>query len=69
MYGENIRTARRIKGLKQQELAERCGLARESLSRIERGHSKPSLDLLEKIAAELDVTVSDLTAIKTEATA
>ncbi|MUL49051.1 helix-turn-helix transcriptional regulator [Mycobacterium sp. CBMA293] len=38
-FGERIRTLRREKGLRQDELADRIGVTRMTISRLERGES------------------------------
>lgn len=38
-FGERIRTLRRNKGLRQDELADRIGVTRMTISRLERGES------------------------------
>lgn len=58
--GERIKEKREEKGLSGAELARRIGLERESLSRIEHGHTTPRLQTLEKIAEVLNCHVRDL---------
>lgn len=61
-----IRELAAEKGLTQKDLAEKCGVSAVSLSRINNGIFKPSLDTLEKIAAALGVEVSALFAAPAE---
>ena len=61
--GENLRRIRRQKGVTQEQLALRTGIDRAYMSGIERGVKNPTVNLLERIAMELEVTVNDLTAI------
>lgn len=49
---EQIRDARAEAGLTQEELAERVGVRRVTLSAVENGYNA-SLDLLQRIASEL----------------
>jgi len=56
----NIAARRRELGLTQAQLAERCGVETETLSRFERGKHLPSLATLERMAVELGLTVADL---------
>ncbi|WP_324607950.1 helix-turn-helix domain-containing protein [Streptomyces rimosus] len=51
--GEQIRLARRHRGLSQERLAERSGLDRKTVSRIENGRISPPLDYLLLIADAL----------------
>ena len=53
--GETIRSYRLQKGMSQGDIEKRTGLLRCYLSRVENGHTIPSLDTLAKIAAALDV--------------
>lgn len=49
-----IARLRILRGLTQQELAERVGTQQPSIARIESGRRKASIAMLEKIAAALD---------------
>ncbi|HZU23866.1 MAG TPA: helix-turn-helix transcriptional regulator [Terriglobales bacterium] len=53
--GETIRTFRLQKGMSQGDIEKRTGLLRCYLSRVENGHTIPSLDTLAKIAGAMDV--------------
>lgn len=59
--GQRIREARKYRGLTADVLAEKVGLATESLRHIENASSKPSLSTLFKIATELDVSLDYIT--------
>ena len=54
--GDNIRKARKERGLTQSELAEKAGISRSYFADVEKGYYNPSLDTLQKIAAALDTT-------------
>ena len=56
----NVRRLRRRAGLTQHELAEKAGISRATLARIEAEESDPAASTLRKLAAALEVTVSDL---------
>lgn len=56
--GTIIRAFRQEKGLSQGDIEKRTGLLRCYLSRVENGHTVPSLDTLAKIAEALDIPVS-----------
>jgi transcriptional regulator with XRE-family HTH domain len=55
LIGERIRQLREEKGLSQGELEKASGLLRCYISRVEHGHTVPSLETLEKFATALDV--------------
>lgn len=46
--------------LTQEKLADRAGIDRQAVNRIEQGHSSPKVDNLIRIAAALDVPLSRL---------
>jgi transcriptional regulator with XRE-family HTH domain len=56
--GTTIRTYRLQKGLSQGDIEKKTGLLRCYLSRVENGHTMPSLDTLAKIAEALDLPIS-----------
>lgn len=53
--GETIRNFRLQKGMSQGDIEKRTGLLRCYLSRVENGHTIPSLDTLAKIAGSLEM--------------
>lgn len=61
-YGLAIRDLRAERGISQEALAHAADLDRTYVSGIERGLRNPSLTNLLKIAAALDVKVSELAA-------
>lgn len=56
--GSTIRTYRLQKGLSQGDIEKKTGLLRCYLSRVENGHTVPSLDTLAKIAEALDLPIA-----------
>jgi transcriptional regulator with XRE-family HTH domain len=56
--GTIIRAHRLQKGLSQGDIEKKTGLLRCYLSRVENGHTVPSLDTLSKIAMALDMPIS-----------
>jgi transcriptional regulator with XRE-family HTH domain len=56
--GMMIRGYRLQKGMSQGDIEKRTGLLRCYLSRVENGHTVPSLDTLAKIAGALDVPLA-----------
>jgi transcriptional regulator with XRE-family HTH domain len=57
--GEVIRTYRGQRGLSQGDIERRTGLLRCYLSRVENGHTVPSLETLAKIAEAMDITLAE----------
>ncbi len=58
--GERIRALREVKKFSQGDIEQRCGLLRSYLSRVENGHTVPSVETLEKLARALEVPVYQL---------
>jgi len=56
--GTTIRAHRLQKGLSQGDIEKKTGLLRCYLSRVENGHTVPSLDTLSKIANALDLPIA-----------
>lgn len=56
--GDTIRSYRLQKGMSQGDIEKRTGLLRCYLSRVENGHTIPSLDTLAKIAAAMDIALA-----------
>ena len=56
--GETIRSFRLQKGMSQGDIEKRTGLLRCYLSRVENGHTVPSLDTLARIAAAMDLPLA-----------
>ena|SRR3990172_1640833 len=53
--GKRIRKLREAKGLSQVDIERRTGLLRSYVSRVEGGHTVPSLSTLEKFAKAVEV--------------
>ena len=56
--GTTIRAHRLQRGLSQGDIEKKTGLLRCYLSRVENGHTVPSLDTLSKIAMALDLPIA-----------
>jgi len=56
-FGKNLKNIRSLKGLSQEELAERSGLHRTYISFLERGQRNPTLTTIYKLASVLDINV------------
>jgi len=58
--GEKIKKIRISKNMTQNELAMECDFEIASLSRIESGHSNPTIRTLFKISKALDIPMEEL---------
>ena len=58
--GGRIRALRDAMGLSLRDLAERCGVSAPMLSQVERGETSPTLQVATRIAAGLDLRLSQL---------
>jgi DNA-binding XRE family transcriptional regulator len=58
--GHRIKIARGRRGLTQTQLAEKVGVTRNTINRVENDLARPSLGLLDKIAAVLRVKITEL---------
>ena len=59
-FGLGVRKRRHELGISQEGLAERCGLHRTYVADIERGTRNVSIANIEKLAAALEVRISEL---------
>ena len=55
IVGERIRQLRESKKMSQGDIEKRTGLLRCYISRVENGHTVPSLETIEKVAAALEI--------------
>src|SRR5947199_6284173 len=60
IIGARIRWFREQKGLSQRDIEERTGLLRCYISRVENGHTIPSLDTLERLTSALEIPLYQL---------
>lgn len=60
MFGRNLCLARRRRGISQEKLAERTGLCRDTIYKIEMGLRSPRLDTLLTLADALRLNEADL---------
>jgi transcriptional regulator with XRE-family HTH domain len=60
VIGENIRRIRKSKGLTMKDLGKAIGISEQGVGNYERGDREPSIDIINKIAASLDVSVTEL---------
>lgn len=59
-FGERVRDFRRRRGLTQSELADKIGLDRKTVNRMEAGHYSTSLRNVYRIADALETDVASL---------
>jgi transcriptional regulator with XRE-family HTH domain len=60
IIGERLRTLREEKHLSQGHIEKRTGLLRCYISRVENGHTVPSIETLEKMSRALEVPLYQL---------
>ncbi|MGB8801429.1 MAG: helix-turn-helix transcriptional regulator [Candidatus Acidiferrales bacterium] len=60
LIGERLKALREHKKLSQGDIEKRTGLLRVYISRIENGHTVPSIETLEKMARALEVPMYQL---------
>lgn len=59
-FGRRVRELRQLRGLSQEELAERSGMHRTYISSLERGHRNVGIDNVLLLARALDVPTATL---------
>lgn len=59
-FGGRLRRLRKIRGMTLKQVADACGLAISTLSRVERGQMSPTYDKLLQISRGLGVDLSEL---------
>lgn len=60
IFGINLRSHREALGLSQEDLAEKADLHRTYIGSVERGERNVSIDNMERLAASVGCTISDL---------
>jgi len=60
LIGDRLRAIREAKKLFQGDIEERSGLKRSYVSRVENGHTIPSVETLEKLGRALEVPLYQL---------
>ena len=66
MIGRNLQTLRKQKKLTQEALAEKVGVARQTVAKWETEESAPDLETAGRLAGVLDVALDDLVNAPTE---
>ena len=59
-FADNLVELRKYHNLSQEELADRIGISRQTLSKYETGESLPDIEKCKKIADVFEVTIDDL---------
>ncbi len=59
-FAENLTELRKLKNYSQEDLAERIGVSRQTLSKYETGESLPDIEKCRQLADVFSVTVDDL---------
>ena len=68
MFKDNLMSLRKMKGLSQEELADKINVRRQTLSKYETGESLPDVEKCKQIADVLDVSLDDLVNYDSKAT-
>ena len=66
MFHDNLISLRKLNGYSQDELAERIGVSRQTLSKYETGESLPDIEKCKRLADFYDVTIDSLLKTTTE---
>lgn len=66
MFGENLLQMRKLRGMTQEEVAEKVGVSRQAVGKWEAGETVPDLDMARKLAEVFDVSLDDLAKYRPE---
>jgi len=58
--GERLRQLREERALRQDELAERAGIGKNTVNRLEKNHTEPHMTTIRKLARALQVDPAEL---------
>ncbi len=59
-FGDHLRSLRKARGLSQDQLGERANLNGKYLGELERGSGNPSLEVMARLAAALEIDLGTL---------
>jgi transcriptional regulator with XRE-family HTH domain len=59
-WGDTLKRRRLQRGWTQQALADRAGVARNTIARLETGNRRPSFEMLERLARAFKLSLADL---------
>lgn len=68
MFKDNLMALRKLKGLSQEELADKINVSRQTLSKYETGESLPDVEKCKQIADVFDVSLDNLVNYDSKAT-
>ena len=60
MFKDNLIELRKLNGMSQDELADRIGVSRQTVSKYETGESLPDIEKCKRIAEVFSVSMDDL---------
>lgn len=60
VLGKRVQKARKQIGLTQEDIADKIGISRAYMGYIEQGRNAPSLEIIEKLAKVLKVSIKDM---------
>ena len=60
MFGDKLKNARLAAGLTQEELAAKCGMKKQSISRYENSEREPNIRTAKKLADALNIPLESL---------
>ena len=60
MFKDNLSELRRMHGMSQEELADKIGVSRQTLSKYENGESLPDIEKCKQIADVFGVSIDDM---------
>ena len=66
MLKDNLKLARKAKGLSQEELAIKLNVVRQTISKWETGETIPDIDSLKKLAVLLDFSIDNALGVEIE---
>lgn len=59
-FGVRVRALRRTTGLSQEHFADRVGVSRTHMGKIETGKANPTLEVIVRLAKGLDLSLAEL---------
>ena len=66
MFKDNLISLRKMRGVSQEELADKIGVTRQTLSKYETGESLPDIERCRAIADFFEISMDDLVSMDTQ---
>lgn len=66
MFKDNLISLRKMRGISQEELADKIGVTRQTLSKYETGESIPDIERCRAIADFFEISMDDLVSMDTQ---